>query len=71
MTFLTESRTILIIYLGLLLLESNLDSYGHDLWKIYNVINLWTMKNSLYFLFVYQYIFTLDSDWFIGGLLVE
>ena len=31
--FLTDSRTIFNIYFGLLLLESILNSYGHDLWK--------------------------------------
>ena len=50
MAFLTEYKTIVIIHFGLLLLERTSDSYGHDLWNIYNVFSLsWTIHNSLYF----------------------
>ena len=64
MAFLTESRIILIIQFGQLLLEGTLDSYGHDLWKIYNVINLsCNIGHSLY-LFLSTNVF---SHWILIG----
>ena len=38
------------IHFGQLLLESTLVSYGHDLWKKYNVLSVsCTIQTSLYF----------------------
>ena len=57
MAFLTEYMTILSIHFGLILLESTLDSYGHDLWKIYNVINLsWTIIYANFVIYIYFFL---------------
>ena len=71
MAFLTGSRTILIILLD------------YNYWKVPYVrmdmiygkyitelgcLGLYTIR---YIPFVYYHIFTLDSDWFIVGLLIE